>query len=199
MDLVSLWSWRGVYDKSILKTMMPGAMIGIGIGWLTATLVTEEAIRFIVGAVAIVFVGRWLYQQFRGSVVERASPNAVAAPFWGAVAGFTSFVAHAGGPPYQVYTLPLGLNPKVFVGTGVIFFAITNAVKLIPYFALGQFDTANLTASAVLMPLAPLSTIAGAFVVKRMRPEVFYPFTYATIAMVAVMLVYEGVVDLLAT
>jgi uncharacterized membrane protein YfcA len=199
MDLVSLWSWRGNYDKSILKTMMPGAMIGIGIGWLTATLVTEEAIRFIVGVVAIVFVGRWLYQQFRGGAVERASPNAVAAPFWGAVAGFTSFVAHAGGPPYQVYTLPLGLNPKVFVGTGVIFFAITNAVKLIPYFALGQFDTANLTASAVLMPLAPLSTIAGAFVVKRMRPEVFYPFTYATIAMVAVMLVYEGVVDLLAT
>ena len=72
-------------------------------------------------------------------------------------------------------------------------------MKLVPYFALGQFDTANLTASAVLMPLAPLSTIAGAFVVKRMRPEVFYPFTYATIAMVAVMLVYEGVVDLLAT
>jgi uncharacterized protein len=198
MDLVSLWSWRGIYDKSILKTMMPGAMIGIGIGWLTATLVTEEAIRFIVGAVAVAFVGRWLYQLLRSGAVERASPNAVAAPFWGTVAGFTSFVAHAGGPPYQVYTLPLGLNPKAFTGTSVIFFAIANAVKLVPYFALGQFDTANLTASAVLMPLAPLSTFAGAFVVKRMRPEVFYPFTYATIAMVAVMLVYEGVVDLLA-
>jgi uncharacterized membrane protein YfcA len=199
MDLVSLWSWRGVYERSILKTMMPGAMIGIAIGWLTATLVTESEIRFILGAVAIVFVGRWLYQQFRRGAVGHASPNAVAAPFWGTVAGFTSFVAHAGGPPYQVYTLPLGLNPKVFTGTSVIFFAVTNAVKLVPYFALGQFDTANLTASAALMPLAPLSTIAGAFVVKRMRPEVFYPFTYATIGMVAVMLVYEGVVDLLAT
>ena len=199
MDLVSLWSWRGIYDKSILKTMMPGAMAGIVIGWLTATLVTEAAIRFIVGAVAIAFVGRWLYQQFRRGAVEHASPNPVAAPFWGSVAGFTSFVAHAGGPPYQVYTLPLVLDPKVFTGTSVIFFAVTNAVKLVPYFALGQFDTANLTASAVLMPLAPLSTIAGAFVVKRMRPEVFYPFTYATIAMVAVMLVCEGVVDLLAT
>ena len=105
----------------------------------------------------------------------------------------------AGGPPYQVYTLPLGLGPKVFTGTSVIFFAVTNAVKLIPYFALGQFDMANLTTSAVLMPLAPLSTIAGAFVVKRMPPEVFYPFTYATIAAVAVMLVYEGVADLVAT
>src|SRR6188474_2908057 len=31
MDIVSLWSWRGVYDRSILKSMMPGAMIGIGL------------------------------------------------------------------------------------------------------------------------------------------------------------------------
>ena len=94
-------------------------------------------VRFIVGAMAIAFVGRWLYQQFRDGrgVVEKATPNPVAATFWGTVAGFTSFVAHVGGPPYQVYALPLGLDPKVFTGTSVIFFAITNAVKLIPYFA----------------------------------------------------------------
>ena len=177
MDIVSLWSWRGVYDRSILKTMMPGAMIGIGIGWLTAAVVTQAMIRFIVGAVAIVFVGRWLYQQFRDGAASSSSatPNPVAATFWGTVAGFTSFVAHVGGPPYQVYTLPLGLDPKVFTGTSVIFFAITNAVKLVPYFALGQFDTANLTASAVLMPIAPLSTLAGAWVVRRMRPRGILP------------------------
>ena len=46
-------------------------------------------------------------------------------------------------------------RPQVYVGTSVIFFAITNAVKLVPYFALGQFDATNLTASAVLMPIAP--------------------------------------------
>ena len=179
---------------------MPGAMVGIGIGWLTATLVTADMVRFIVGAVAIVFVGALaLPASSATAAVERAAPNAVAAPFWGTVAGFTSFVAHVGGPPYQVYTLPLRLDPKVFTGTSVIFFAITNAVKLVPYFALGQFDTTNLTASAVLMPLAPLATLAGAWLVRRMRPEVFYPFTYATVALVAVKLLYEGVVDLLAT
>ena len=70
----------------------------------------------------------------------------------------------------------------------MIFFAVTNAVKLVPYFALGQFDAANLTASAVLMPLAPLATLAGAWLVRRMRPEVFYPLTYATVAVVALKL-----------
>lgn len=192
-DLVSLWSWRGVYDTRILKTMMPGAMVGIGIGWLNAAVVTEAMIRFIVGAVAIVFVGRWIFQQLRNrGVIEKAKPNWIAASFWSTIAGFTSFVAHVGGPPYQVYTLPLGLDPKVFTGTSVLFFAITNAVKLVPYFALGQFDTENLAASAILMPFAPLATLAGAFLVKRMRPEVFYPFSYITVALVAVKLVWDG-------
>ena len=197
MDVVSVWTWWGVYDRRMLVDMMPGAVIGIGLGWLTAALVTEEMVRLIVGAVALVFVLRWIYLQFRHGSDHAAEPNRIAAAFWGLVAGFTSFVAHVGGPPFQVYALPIRLDPKVLSGTAAIFFAATNALKLIPYFALGQFDTANLTASAVLMPLAPLSTIAGAWLVRRMRPEIFYPFTYATVAVVAVKLLWDGIAGLM--
>lgn len=197
MDIVSVWTWWGVYDRKMLVDMMPGAVIGIGLGWLTAALVTEEMVRLIVGAVALIFVLRWLYLQFHHGSDHAAAPNRIAAAFWGTVAGFTSFVAHVGGPPFQVYALPIRLDPKVLSGTSAIFFAATNALKLIPYFALGQFDTANLTASAVLMPLAPLATIAGAWLVRRMRPEIFYPFTYATVAVVAVKLLWDGIAGLL--
>jgi uncharacterized protein len=192
MDIVSLWTWRGLFDRQTLSIMLPGAMVGIGIGWLTAAMVTADMVRFIVGAVAIIFVLRWLYSQYRHGAGHATKPNRAAGTFWGTVAGFTSFVAHVGGPPFQVYALPLRLDPKVFTGTSVIFFAITNAIKLIPYFALGQFDSTNLTASAALMPLAPLATLAGAWLVRRMRPEVFYPFTYATVAVVALKLVWDG-------
>jgi uncharacterized membrane protein YfcA len=197
MDLVSLWSWRGVYDRGILKSMLPGSLVGIGIGWLTAAIVTEEAVRLTVGAVAITFFGRWLWQQYRDrGAIERKPPNSVAASFWGTTAGFTSFVAHVGGPPYQVYTLPLGLDPKVLTGTSVIFFAITNVVKLIPYFALGQFDSANLQAAALLMPIAPVATLIGAFVVRRIRPEIFYNISYITVGIVAVKLVWDSALQL---
>lgn len=192
MDLVSLWSWRGVYDRSLLWQMMPGAVIGIGAGWLTASMVTQDMVRLIVGSVALVFVLRWIYQQIRHGSQHKEKPNRIAAGFWGTVAGFTSFVAHVGGPPFQVYTLPLRLDPKVLSGTSAIFFAVTNYLKLIPYFMLGQFDASNITASLVLMPIAPLATIAGAWLVRRMRPEVFYPFTYATVALIAVKLVWDG-------
>ncbi|MER8369790.1 sulfite exporter TauE/SafE family protein [Mesorhizobium sp. M1348] len=197
MDIVSVWTWWGIFDRKMLADMMPGAVIGIALGWLTAALVTEEMVRLIVGAVALIFVLRWLYLQLRHGAGHAAEPNRVAAGCWGTVAGFTSFVAHVGGPPFQVYALPIRLDPKVLSGTAAIFFAVTNALKLIPYFALGQFDTTNLTASAVLMPLAPLSTIAGAWLVRRMRPELFYPFTYATVAVVAVKLLWDGIAGLL--
>ena len=196
MDVVSLWTWRGVYDRQTLAVMLPGSVAGISIGWLTAAVVTADMVRFIVGTVAILFVARWLYHLVRHGSNHAAEPSRAAGTLWGAVAGFTSFVAHVGGPPFQIYALPLKMDPKVFTGTSVIFFAITNAMKLIPYFALGQFDATNLTASAVLMPVAPLATLAGAWLVRRMRPEIFYPFTYGTVALIAAKLIYDGLSSL---
>lgn len=193
MDIVSVWTWRGWYSRRILLQTVPGSLVGIGLGWLTAAIVSTDMVRLLLGLVAIVFVGRWLYSLARRQSEVREEPNAVKGSFWGLVAGYTSFVAHAGGPPFQVYTLPLKLDPKLFTGTGVHFFAITNAVKLIPYFALGQFDRANLATSLALMPLAPLAILAGAWVVRRMRPEIFYPFTYGTVALVGVKLLWDGV------
>ncbi len=193
MDIVSVWTWRGWYSRRILLQTIPGSLVGIGLGWLTAAIVSTDMVRLLLGLVAIVFVGRWLYSLARRQSEVREEPNAVKGSFWGLVAGYTSFVAHAGGPPFQVYTLPLKLDPKLFTGTGVHFFAITNAVKLIPYFALGQFDRANLATSLALMPLAPVAILAGAWVVRRMRPEIFYPFTYGTVALVGVKLLWDGV------
>lgn len=197
MDIVSVWTWRGIYDRDLLRSMLPGAMAGIAAGWVTAAAVTVGMVRFIVGAVALVFVLRWAYQQIWHGRSHAAAPNRIAAAVWGVISGFTSFVAHVGGPPFQVYALPLRLDPKVLSGTAAIFFAVTNAVKLLPYFLLGQFDAANLAASAVLMPVAPLATLAGAWLVRRMRPQVFYPFTYCTVAIIAVKLIYDGVLDVL--
>jgi uncharacterized membrane protein YfcA len=192
MDIVSLWTWRGQRDGTTLRNMLPGAMAGIGIGWALAAVVTVAEVKLAVGVVALLFVIRWALQQlgWRPGLREQ---NAAAGNFWGAVSGFTSFLAHAGGPPFQVYALALGKPPAVYVGTSVIFFAIINAVKLGPYFALGQFDATNLSASAVLLPIAPLATLAGAFIVRRMRPEVFYPAMYTMVLIVAVKLIYDGV------
>jgi len=191
MDIVSLWTWRGQRDAATLRNMLPGALAGIGAGWLLAAVVTVAQVRLIVGVVALLFVLRWAFLQVRRRAPVRRQ-SAAAGNFWGGVSGFTSFVAHAGGPPYQVYALGLGLPPGTFVGTSVVFFAAVNAVKLVPYFALGQFDAANLTASLVLLPVAPVATLAGAYLVRPMKPDVFYPLMYCLMLVVALKLIHDG-------
>ena len=165
--------------------------MGIVIGWATAALVHEEVVRLIVGVVAVGFVLRWATQGRAARAVARPQ-RPVAGGIWGVLAGYTSFVAHSGGPPFSVYAMPLNLDPKVLTGTSVVFFAVVNALKLGPYFALGQFGTENLVSSAILAPVAVAFTFVGAFIIRRMRAEVFYPVAYGLTFLLGVKLMLDG-------
>jgi hypothetical protein len=81
--------------------------------------------------------------------------------FWGSLAGFTSTIIQVGAPPYQVHILPQRLDKLTLIGTTIIFFALVNVMKLVPYFALGQFSTQTLATSAVLLPFAVASNFFG--------------------------------------
>lgn len=190
MDVVNVASWRRWVDWRIMRQILPGAVAGIGIGWATAELVSDSAVRLIVGLVSLAFVARALVGTGPSVAPAGARPNA--ARFWGGLAGYTSFVAHAGAPPLQIYLMPLRLDPRLFTGTTVMFFAVTNALKLIPYAALGEFGPENLTRAAAMLPLAVAATWLGGWVVRHMRASIFYPFTYASVALVGGKLVWDG-------
>jgi len=190
MDAVGLWTWRGVFHRATLVAMLPAAAVGIAVGGLTAAVTSEALVRLIVGLLALGFVLRSLRP---GPSMAARAPSRWSAWFWGALAGFTSFVAHAGGPPYQVHTLPLRLDPRVYTGTAVVFFAVVNVVKVVPYVVLGQLDGRTLASAALLLPLAALAVLAGAALVRRMRSEVFYPFMLAMVGLVGLRLVYDGI------
>ena len=57
-------------------------------------------------------------------------------------------------------------------------------------------DTTNLSASAILMPVAPIATLAGAWLVRRLRASIFYGFTYSMMFLVAIKLIYDGLIDI---
>lgn len=189
MDVFALWSYRGVYHLPNLKILLPAAALGIFIGWLTAAYVSEAHVRLIVGIIALLFtIDYWIERKAKNGT----QPNIAKGGFWGAVAGFTSFVSHAGGPPVQMYLLPQKLPPRVFVGTCVIFFTTVNWIKVIPYAALGQLGTENLATSVVLSPLAPLSIFAGAWLVKKLDMDVFYRLAYFAIFAISLKLIWDG-------
>ena len=107
-DIVAIVAYWKVYDAATLKIMLPGALAGIAVGWATAAFVNEVYIRLIVGLISIVFAIH--YFVLPKNQLEGRRRNALQGVFWGAASGFTSFVSHAGGPPYQVYRRPSAWN-----------------------------------------------------------------------------------------
>jgi uncharacterized membrane protein YfcA len=189
-DMVAVVSYWRVFDKPTVLLMVPASLLGIVIGWATATWVTEDEIRVLVGLISVAFaLNYWLR---RRHAPHAALPNGPKALFWGTVSGFTSFVSHAGGPPFQMYVAPLRLEPRIFSGTSVIVFAIANAAKLVPYFFLGQFDTENLMTSAALLPAAIVSTLVGVWLVKRIDRASFYRLVYVLIFLVGLYLLADA-------
>jgi len=196
MDIMSVWMYRRSWDKRNLAVLIPAATIGITIGGLTARWVNDDIVRLLVGMIAVTFIThRWLGMRKRSGQpsAERQPPSRAVGVFWGACSGFTSFLAHAGSPPYQVYVLPQRLPKEIYAGTSVIFFATANAIKLIPYSMLGQFSPSNLSVSAALLPLVPVGVLIGRWLNRRLREDIFYAIVMTAIFLVGVKLIWDGV------
>ena len=177
-DVVGVWAFRRTWDGHVLGWMLPGAAVGIALGWWFASSVSPRLVLGMVGAVSILFGGYRLWADRQsGQVAARPSPGWVGSLF-GIATGFTSQVAHAGGPPFQLWVLPRGLPRDVLVGTTAIFFAVVNWAKVPAYVALGQFSRANLIVAGLLLPVAIASTIAGVWLVRRVSARRFYTIIY---------------------
>lgn len=193
MDAIAVWTYRKDADWRILKIMLPGAFIGTGIGWALWSVVSDAMVLLFVGVITLVFILDALLPLRKK--LEGLPPSKPWGTFWGGFAGFTSFISHTGGPPFQIYVLPQRLSPVNYSGTTAFFFAIVNSAKLIPYFFLGQLNVSNLTHAAFLTPVAILGVMLGVFLVRRISVKRFYQLTYWLVFLLALKLIYDGVIN----
>ena len=165
-------------------------MLGIVLAWRFAAHVDDQFVRICVGLIAVLFPVYAIFKpKGKADIITGNKPLGLAA---GITAGFTSFIAHAGGPPFQAYAIPQGLEKQIYAGTAMMFFAVVNFAKLLPYAMLGQFDRANLSTSLILIPLAPIGVLFGVYLVKRIEQQVFFRFIYGLIFMVGIKLLWDG-------
>lgn len=195
MDLFVLRTYWGVFDRQALRYLLPGALVGVLVGYLTVGSMNDDYMRVLIGVLSLWF---GLQTLLKYSPHASSAHNRFSASAFGSLAGFTSFSIHAGGPPLTMYLMPKGLPPLLFAGTAGIFFAVVNVVKLVPYYALGQFTTDNLLYSLVLAPLAPLGVKLGHYLVQRSDPKLYYGVISFFLVVIGAKLLYEGVVALLA-
>ncbi|CAN5518464.1 sulfite exporter TauE/SafE family protein [soil metagenome] len=190
-DMFGLWAYRREYDSRNLKILIPAATFGVAIGWATASIVSDRFVTMLIGIIGLAFT---IEYYFRGR--HRLEPKPADVPrgiFWGTVSGFTSFVSHAGAPPYQMYAIPQRMEKMVFAGTSTILFAVVNAVKLVPYWALGQLSTDNLKIAALLVPAGVAATFAGVKLTRIIPQVLFYRAVLIALFLISLKLVYDAV------
>lgn len=193
MDAMALKAYWGQWSRPDARLLVLGAVPGIAIGAMLFGFVDEQMLKLALGLMALGFVAFMLARN-RGWVAARKSGDLSAprATFWGALGGFTSFVAHAGGPPTSIHLLSRPLGKTEYQATSVIVFAVINLLKLPCYAVLGLFPAANLTASALLAPVAALGLWLGVIAHRRVPERMFFGIIYVCLVLVGVKLIADG-------
>jgi uncharacterized membrane protein YfcA len=188
-DAISVWVYRRQWSAWNLKVLLPGSVVGVGAAWLFAAYVPNAYVEVAVGIIGICFV---LYMFLAHVPVQARRPSAAAGMLWGSLAGFTSTIIQVGAPPYQVHILPQRLDKLTLIGTTIVFFALVNVMKVVPYVALGQFSPRTLATSAVLLPFAVASNFLGLWLARRTPTELFYKITYLLMLVISLALIWQG-------
>ncbi len=158
-------------EWALFKRLMVAGLVGIACGFALFKLLPLKAVEALVGLFALAFA---MQRMFFPPHADAAPPPAGRGRVLSAVSGFTSFVAHAGGPPINAYLVPLKLMPVVFTATLSVFFAVINLSKWAPYAALGLIDWRNMATGLALLPFAPIGVLLGVRVAHRIDPVLFY-------------------------
>ncbi|MEP4198973.1 MAG: sulfite exporter TauE/SafE family protein [Aliishimia sp.] len=192
IDVASLRPYWGQWNKPVAILLISGGVPGIALGAWLFTVVEADVFRVLIGGISLGFVV-WQISQRRGSVPTAKTEK----PRWvgvvaGAVAGFTSFVSHAGGPAAAIYMLSMRFGKTEYQATSVIVFWILNFVKFIPYAFLGMFTWQTASANLLLAPFALIGTWAGVKLHQRIPEKLFFGMTYVLLCVTGSKLIWDG-------
>lgn len=189
-DLIGIAALRKDFDRTLLRFLLPYGLLGVVCGALLFRVLDPKLVSGVVGVATLLFLAQRL--------LTPAHVRDLPMPRWAGrlltwVSGFTSFIAHTGGPPLTAYTMTLGLRPVVFTATASWFFFFINLSKWLPYAWLGLLDWRNLATSVVLLPLVPLGVWAGVGMARRISPALFYRLLHWGLLLTGLKLVWDAV------
>jgi uncharacterized membrane protein YfcA len=191
MDVLGMAAFRKDFDLKLLKFLIPYGLVGVAVGTLLFKALDAHTVAALVGAFTLLFLAQRVLFPPRA---DSAPPPKWLGAVLTATSGFTSFVAHAGGPPINAYVIPMRLSPVRFTATMAFFFFVINLSKWVPYYGLGLLDLRNMATSLVLLPIAPIGVWVGVHWARRISPRLFYQLVYTGMLLTGLKLVWDGFV-----
>lgn len=191
-DVVSVWSFRHDWSRWIVGWMLPGALAGIALATGYSASVDERWLLLLLGLITMAFGALRLWVERGGRIVAASNSPGWVGTLFGVAAGVTSQIAHAGGPPFQMWVTPRRLPHVTYMGTNSILFALMNLAKVPSYVLLGTLNGHTLGAAVLLMPLAVVSTIITLRILRRLTSHRFYTIIYWLMVLLGAKLVWDG-------
>lgn len=192
-DCYAVYLFRKAFSRRNLVILLPGAVAGILVGFLTVSVIPGDVVKLLVAAIGLSYLATALRARFSKAPPPARHADVPRGVVWGTVAGFTSYLSHAGGPPFQAYVLPQKLDKMVYLGTATIFFAVVNMLKVPPYIMAGQITNESFLQAIWLSPAALAGAWSGAAISRALPERVFFRLIEVALAVVSVKLIYEVV------
>jgi hypothetical protein len=172
MDMFTLRAFGpSSWSKPDLRILVPGLLVGLGLGWLMLARLDARWVGLAIGVVSLAFALHWFWRRMRKVAVAAQPVEPVAGALAGITSGFTTFIAHAGGPPVAMYLIRRGLDKRLFVGTNTAFFTLGNLLKLGPYGLLMAARPDTAAAALLLAPVIPFAVKAGVMLHHRLSQD----------------------------
>ena len=191
VDAATLRPYWGKWNLRASLLMIFGGLPGVALGAALFARADADVFRVLIGVISVAFV-LWQVAGARWTrVMSRAMPDWMGV-LLGTVAGFTSFVSHAGGPPAAVYMLSLRPGKTEYQASSVLIFTTINIAKFVPYAFLGMFTLQTGLANLVLAPFALVGAWLGVKAHHLVPERAFFQLTYVLLIITGSKLIWDG-------
>lgn len=190
IDLVGLRRFLKNADRRILKLVLLPAAFGMLLGYLFFSVITPKILSLSIGIFTLLFLIQSLV--ISRLDLKKAKPFPWLGRLMGGVSGFTSFVAHIGGPPITIYMLREKVSPMIYTSTLGIFFAVMNFGKLVPYAYLDLLNLDQLATSILFLPLVPVGVYLGFYLAGKISVKWYYIIVQIFLLIASIKLITDG-------
>lgn len=164
--------YKGVQWEKI-RSLLPAAVFGIGLGALTGHLINDRQFKLLIASIVLFCLILMVFQEVRGKQLQ-VPHNRPFIFLVGALSGFSSMVGNAAGPIFAIYLLAIGLNKENYLGTSAVFFFIVNLIKLPVQIFLWQSLNWKITLLVLLsVPLIFIGVRLGVWLIRKLNEKAF--------------------------
>lgn len=190
-DAFSLYHYWGKWERSNLKYLLPGVVIGVIIGVHLIGRFSPRQLNIAIGILALSFLAFRFVKTAIFHAEGTFAPNHRTGIPSGIGAGVTSTFAHGAGPVVSLFLIPQQLPKEIYVGTTVLVFTWINWIKM-PFFAAqGIITRETLLTGLCYSPLIPLGVWIGVWLNRKFSEKLFLRMVYTLTFVAGTQLIFN--------